>query len=151
MEVSGSLDKKTADDRDDRLWARARINAAGRLEQAMMAVEMLTTDRSGPGATRSRCSSTAATSGARRSNARSLTKPRRCSRPRVAWATAGRSCWDDKGWHAGVIGIVAGRLAEALSSADRDHRAGRGDLPRLGALDSRDSTCTKLSKTARKD
>ncbi len=34
----------TADDRDGRLRPGARINAAGRLERAMMAVEMLTTD-----------------------------------------------------------------------------------------------------------
>ena len=94
MEVSGSLDKKRLTTGMVGFGLAPRINAAGRLEQAMMAVEMLTTDDPPSRATRSRCRSTAATSAARKSNARSSTKPRRCSRPRGAWATGGRSCWD---------------------------------------------------------
>ena len=111
-----------------------RINAAGRLEQAMMAVEMLTTtDVRAVARSRVRARS-AATSGDRRSNARSLTKPRRCSRPRGAWATAGRSCWDD-GLARGGDRHRRRPPGGGVSSADRDHLPGRRDLTRLGALD----------------
>ena len=44
MEVSGSLDKKRLTTGMVGFGLAPRINAAGRLEQAMMAVEMLTTD-----------------------------------------------------------------------------------------------------------
>ena len=44
MEVSGSLDKKRLTTGMIGFGLAPRINAAGRLEQAMMAVEMLTTD-----------------------------------------------------------------------------------------------------------
>ena len=44
MEVSGSLDKKRLTAGMVGFGLAPRINAAGRLEQAMMAVEMLTTD-----------------------------------------------------------------------------------------------------------
>ena len=74
---------------------------------------------------RSRWCSIDATSGARRSSARSSTKRSRCSRPTAAWATDGRSCWHAKGWHAGVIGIVAGRLAESYHRPADRHLARR--------------------------
>ena len=53
MEVSGCLDKKRLTTGTVGFGLAPRINAAGRLERAMMAVEMLTTDDSMPGPARS--------------------------------------------------------------------------------------------------
>src|SRR5262249_189791 len=88
-----------------------RINAAGRLERAMMAVEMLTTDD----ALRARQIATELD----RCNVRRQEIERRIqdeARPMVeaAGGGAGRRpiALARQGWHPGVMGIVGGRLAE---------------------------------------
>ena len=125
-----------------------RINAAGRLEQAMMAVEMLTTDdlfaaREIAG------------------DARSVATQRRQEVERQIFDEAqemhqgrggpGRSPGD----RAGTPRLARGRHRHrrrppggSVSSADCDHLAGRRDRPGLGSVDSRASTCTRRSKTA---
>ena len=86
--------QETADDRDDRLWARAPDQRGGATRTGDDGRRDAHDRRSAHVQTRSRCCSIVATSGARKSNDRSLTRPRRCSRPRAAWAIGGRSCWD---------------------------------------------------------
>jgi single-stranded-DNA-specific exonuclease len=113
MEVSGSLAKKRLTTGMIGFGLAPRINAAGRLEQAMMAVEMLTTDDA--------------------IRAREIAllldgyNKRRQEVERQIFDEAHEMLMADgglgdrraivlgrQGWHAGVIGIVAGRLAEAF-------------------------------------
>jgi single-stranded-DNA-specific exonuclease len=113
MEVCGALDKKRLTTGMVGFGLAPRINAAGRLEQAMMAVEMLTTDDAG--------------------RAREIAmlldgfNKRRQEVERQIFDEAQKMLEADgglgdrraivlgrSGWHAGVIGIVAGRLAEAF-------------------------------------
>jgi single-stranded-DNA-specific exonuclease len=113
MEVSGSKDKKRLTTGMVGFGLAPRINAAGRLEQAMMAVEMLTTDDP--------------------TRAREIAllldcyNKRRQEVERQIFDEAQEMIKSDGGlgerraivlgrpnWHAGVIGIVAGRLAEAF-------------------------------------
>ena len=113
MEVSGSLDKKRLTTGMVGFGLAPRINAAGRLEQAMMAVELLTTDDPARG----------------REIALLLDgfNKRRQEVERQIFEEAHEMIKAEGGlgdrraivlgranWHAGVIGIVAGRLAEAF-------------------------------------
>ena len=74
LEVSGCLNKKKLTSGTVGFTLGPRINAAGRLERAMRAVEMLTTDDAG-WRKRSPRSSKSATPDARRSSGRSTKKP----------------------------------------------------------------------------
>ena len=86
-----------------------RINAAGRLERAMRAVEMLTTeDPETPGQSpRNSISSTAA---ARRSSA--IVSERGNVLAEGGLKERRAIVLGRKGWHPGVIGIVASRLVD---------------------------------------
>ena len=116
-----------------------RINAAGRLHRADAGLELLLTED--PGARRGD------RRGARRASTPSAatSRPGSCSRPRrrsPSRARPPRYVLAGEGWHPGVIGIVASRIAE------RHHRpavliALDGDGGhRLGPLDPRRSTCS---------
>ena len=134
MEVSGSLDKKRLTAGMVGFGLAPRINAAGRLERAMMAVEMLTTDDASK---RRTIAAVLEACNTRRQEverqivdeARAMLEAegglgdRRCDR-------AGK-----KGWHAGVIGIVAGRLAEMYHRPAIVDLARRRDLAGLGPFD----------------
>ena len=111
MEVSGSLDKKRLTTGMVAFGLAPRINAAGRLEQAMMAVEMLTTDDA------EQAKSIAAT--LETCNTRRQEVERQILDEARAMLEAEGGLGDRRaivlareGWHAGVIGIVASRLAE---------------------------------------
>ena len=113
MEVSGSLDKRRLTTGMIGFGLAPRINAAGRLEQAMMAVEMLTTDD----LPRAREIALLLDGYNKRrqeverqifDEAQEMLKAEGGLGDRKAIVLGG------KGWHAGVIGIVAGRLAEAF-------------------------------------
>ncbi len=111
MEVSGCLGKRKLNTGTVGFILAPRINAAGRLERAMMAVEMLTTDD----ATRAqqialeldRCNTRRQEIERRiQDEARSMLEASGGVADRRSIVLAG------PGWHPGVIGIVAGRLAE---------------------------------------
>jgi single-stranded-DNA-specific exonuclease len=111
MEVSGCLGKRQLTTGTVGFVLGPRINAAGRLERAMMAVEMLTTDDS---VQASELASELDRCNTRRQEierqiyeqARAQLEAEGGVRDRGALVLAG------KDWHPGVIGIVAGRLAE---------------------------------------
>jgi single-stranded-DNA-specific exonuclease len=111
MEVSGCSARKRLNTGTVGFVLAPRINAAGRLERAMMAVEMLTTDD----AMRARQIALELD----RCNARRQEIERRIHDEARAMIEAAGGVADRRsivlaspGWHPGVIGIVAGRLAE---------------------------------------
>jgi single-stranded-DNA-specific exonuclease len=111
MEVSGCLTRKRLNTGTVGFVLAPRINAAGRLERAMMAVEMLTTDDA------LRAQQIALELD--RCNARRQEIERRIQDEARAMIEASGGVADRRsivlaspGWHPGVIGIVAGRLAE---------------------------------------
>jgi single-stranded-DNA-specific exonuclease len=112
MEVSGCLAKRRLNTGTVGFVLAPRINAAGRLERAMMAVEMLTTDD----AIRARQIALELD----RCNARRQEIERRIHEEARGMIEAAGGVADRRsivvgrpGWHPGVIGIVAGRLAES--------------------------------------
>jgi single-stranded-DNA-specific exonuclease len=111
MEVSGSLDKKRLTAGMVGFSLAPRINAAGRLERAMMAVQMLTTDD--PAQARSIASVLDSCNSRRQEVERQILNEAR------AMIDAEGGLGDRhslvlarEGWHAGVIGIVASRLVD---------------------------------------
>jgi single-stranded-DNA-specific exonuclease len=106
------IDRKTALDSDDIAFSLApRLNAAGRLGQAQLAVELLTT-RSSDRAT-ALAEYLHELNGSRQSLERSiylaankLAQEQHDQERDAAFVLA------ERGWHPGVIGIVAGRLVE---------------------------------------
>ena len=114
LEVSGCLDKKRLTSGTVGFVLGPRINAAGRLERAMMAVEMLTTEDT----TRAQ---EIATELDQCNSRRQEIERKIFEEARVMIEESGgirdRSSivLSNKGWHAGVIGIVASRLVEAYN------------------------------------
>jgi single-stranded-DNA-specific exonuclease len=113
LAVSGSLDKKRLTTGMIGFGLAPRINAAGRLEQAMMAVELLTTDNS------VRADEIALLLDG--CNKRRQEVERQIFEEARQMLEADGGIGDRRaivlgrqGWHAGVIGIVAGRMAEAF-------------------------------------
>ncbi len=86
-----------------------RINAAGRLHDASLGLQLLTSRVARGGAARWPRCSMAPTPSARASRAPS--SPRRSSRRRRARTSRGFVLYSE-GWHPGVIGIVASRVVE---------------------------------------
>ena len=110
-----------------------RINAAGRLHRADAGLELLLTERR-------RRAPTQIAARARRRRTPSAATPRRasCSRPRRRSREAGDApayVLAGEGWHPGVIGIVASRIAERHHRPVRDDRARRRRGHGLGPLD----------------
>ena len=111
MEVSGCLDKRRLTTGTVGFVLGPRINAAGRLERAMMAVEMLTTEDT--------VLAGEIASELDRCNTRRQEIERQIYEQARAMIEAQGGVSDRwaivlaaKDWHPGVIGIVAGRLAE---------------------------------------
>ena len=111
MQVAGIDDKQTLDSEDIGFSIGPRINAAGRLGQAQLAIELLTTDN------QQRATALAEylheLNNSRQSLERSINiaankqiKEQFDAEKDAAFVLASAD------WHAGVIGIVAGRLAE---------------------------------------
>jgi single-stranded-DNA-specific exonuclease len=111
MEVSGALNKRRLTTGTVGFSLAPRINAAGRLDRAMMAVELLTTDdprRAVEIATElDRCN-------AQRQEVERTILDEAQAIIKAEGGISGRGAivLGRKHWHAGVIGIVAGRLAE---------------------------------------
>jgi len=111
MEVSGTRDKKRLTTGMIGFGLAPRINAAGRLERAMTAVELLTTDdpeqARALAAELDRCNT-------RRQEVERQMLYEAQEMLKAAGGVGDRSAivLGRKGWHAGVIGIVAGRLAD---------------------------------------
>jgi single-stranded-DNA-specific exonuclease len=111
LDASGSLDRKRLTTGMVGFGLAPRINAAGRLERAMMAVEMLTTDD----VERARqIAAELETYNIRRQDVeREIVEQARAMLDAEGGLGDRRAIvLAREGWHAGVIGIVAGRLAE---------------------------------------
>jgi single-stranded-DNA-specific exonuclease len=114
MEVSGCLGRKRLSTGTVGFTLAPRINAAGRLERAMMAVEMLTTEEM------ERASSIALelnSCNARRQEIERLMLEEAHAMIKAQGGVHGRGAivLAREGWHAGVIGVAAGRLAEVYN------------------------------------
>ena len=114
MGVAGCLGKKDLSTGTIGFSLAPRINAAGRLERAMLAVEMLTTDDHEPGRGPGPGSSTLCNKPSGRRSSGGIVEEAHA----MIAAQGGihgpraRSSWATKAWHPGVIGIVASRLVE---------------------------------------
>jgi len=112
LEQVAGLDKKPAIDCEDVAFAIApRLNAAGRLGQAPLALELLITDS--PERARKLAEFISGLNEQRQTLERSVYR----AANREARQECERNCRTGlvlcgRGWHPGVIGIVAGRLAE---------------------------------------
>lgn len=111
MQVSGCLGKARLNTGNIGFGLAPRINAAGRLEQARLAVELLTTDDA------ERALELAKTlddcNGRRREVERQMVDEAHAMiSERGGLGGRGAIVLGKEGWHPGVIGIVAGRLAE---------------------------------------
>ncbi len=106
------LDSKTELSSEDIAFTLApRLNAAGRLGQAQLAVELLVTDR--PGRAEELAQYIDQLNGTRQSLQRSiLLAANKQAKTEFNPAADTALVLADRGWHPGVIGIVAGRLAE---------------------------------------
>ena len=119
------LDQKAALDCEDIGFMLApRLNAAGRLGQAQLGVELLTTESAERAAALAEYLHELNSSRDSLERSIYLAANKQVQQEfdpehNAALVLAGR------GWHAGVIGIVAGRLAEKYQSAGRAHRSGR--------------------------
>lgn len=111
LEVSGCLDKKKLTSGMMGFNLGPRINAAGRLERAMMAVEMLTTADT---ARAREIASELDRCNARRQEIEQemVAEAHEMIKALGGLSERGAIVVGRAGWHAGVIGIVAGRLME---------------------------------------
>jgi len=111
LKITGLTDKQRLSSEDVAFMVAPRLNAAGRLGQAQLAIELLTTDE--PGRATALAEYIHQLNESRQSLERSIylaankqAKERFDPQGDTALVLAAR------GWHPGVIGIVAGRLAE---------------------------------------
>jgi single-stranded-DNA-specific exonuclease len=111
MEVSGCLGKRRLSTGTVGFSLAPRINAAGRLAQAMMAVEMLTTEEA---ALASSIASELDLCNTRRKEIERSILEQAHEMIKASGGVSGRGAivLAHESWHPGVIGIVAGRLTE---------------------------------------
>ena len=111
MEVSGCLDKRKLTTGSVGFNMGPRINAAGRLERAMMAVEMLTTDDT---ALAREIASELDRCNTRRQEIEHtiVAEAHEMIKAQGGLGDRGAIVLGKEGWHPGVIGIVASRLME---------------------------------------
>lgn len=131
MKVAGLEDKKVLDAEDIGFGIAPRINAAGRLGQARLAVELLTTQNA------ERAASLAdyldqLNNNRRTVERRILKQAKQMVAEKPDWAEHGALVLSHDDWHPGVIGIVANRVAEhfekptILVSLNAETRLGQG-------------------------
>jgi single-stranded-DNA-specific exonuclease len=110
LDVSGLSDSSRLDAEDIAFQLAPRLNAAGRLGQAQLAVELLITDR--PDRAKELAQYLDGLNGNRQTLERSiyLAAGKQISEHDLAGDSA--LVLAQHGWHPGVLGIVAGRLAE---------------------------------------
>ena len=149
LDVSGAAPGKRLTSGTVGFGLAPRINAAGRLERAMMAVELLTT--ADPVRAREIALILDDTNLRRQQVERQiLDEAKEMIKAEGGLGDRRSIVLGRKGWHAGVIGIVAGRLAEMfhrpsiLVAHGRKYRKARRGR-------SRDSTSTRRSRNVRKD
>ncbi len=111
MRVCGLADKRSFDSEDIGFTIGPRLNAAGRLGQAQLAVELLTTQ------SEERALALAEYIEELNSSRQSLERSIMLAANKQATSqfdpdNDSALVLADRGWHAGVIGIIAGRLAE---------------------------------------
>ena len=112
MEVSGCLDKKRLTAGMVGFNLGPRINAAGRLERAAQAVEMLTTDDAALASNLAGCLDRC--NAERQEVERTIVaEAHQMIEAEGGLSDRGAVVLGRKGWHPGVIGIVASRLADS--------------------------------------
>lgn len=112
MRVAGCLDKKKLTSGIVGFNLGPRINAAGRLERAMRAVELLTTDDAELAA-RIAAELDECNANRQRIEAAIVAESRAMVEEQGGAAELGAIVLGREGWHPGVIGIVASRLVDA--------------------------------------
>lgn len=131
MKVSGLLDASQFQAEDIGFAIAPRINAAGRLGQARLAVELLTTDDSARALTLADYLNQL-NKDRQTVERRILKQAKEMVAERPEWQNAAALVLADKDWHPGVIGIVASRVAEhfqkptVLISLHRQDDIGQG-------------------------
>jgi single-stranded-DNA-specific exonuclease len=113
FKLTGLSDKPAFDAEDAGFTIGPRLNAAGRLGQAQLAVELLTTD-SQPRAT-SLAEYINQLNGSRESLERKIQKAAFRMIAENNLENDAAIVLADRDWHVGIIGIVAGRVAERLN------------------------------------
>ncbi|MFN0050844.1 MAG: single-stranded-DNA-specific exonuclease RecJ [Planctomycetales bacterium] len=134
------LSKATLDAEDIGFTIAPRINAAGRLGQARLAVELLTTDNV-------ERAETLATYLEEQNKARQTVDKRIFKQARELleshpdWLRQPALVLDSGDWHAGVIGIVAGRIAEhfqkpsIMIAVNHQEQSGQGSARSFAGFD----------------
>jgi single-stranded-DNA-specific exonuclease len=131
LQVAGLTDKQQLTAEDIGFALAPRINAAGRLGQARLAVELLTTDN------RQRAAQLAEYVDQLNKNRQSVERriyreAKQQVEEHAAWQGHAALVLAHHEWHPGVIGIVAGRIAERyerpaiLIALDEQQQAGQG-------------------------
>jgi single-stranded-DNA-specific exonuclease len=111
LKVAGLAEKRRIDAEDVGFTLGPRLNAAGRLGQAQLAVELLLTDR--PERAEELALYVDGLNGSRQKLENSIyLAANKQAKEQFDPDTDAAIVLADHGWHAGVIGIVAGRLAE---------------------------------------
>jgi len=111
LKVAGLAEKRQIDAEDVGFTLGPRLNAAGRLGQAQLAVELLLTDR--PERAEELARYVDGLNGSRQKLEHSIyLAANKQAKEQFDPDTDAAIVLADHGWHAGVIGIVAGRLAE---------------------------------------
>ena len=140
LQATGLAEKSELVAEDIGYTIAPRINAAGRLGQARLAVEMLTTENA------ERAKMLAAyleeQNKARQTVERKMTKQtKELVAAHPEWADAAALVLEHHEWHAGVIGIVASRVAEQfqkpaiLIARSAPDQPGQGSARTFGSLD----------------
>lgn len=140
LHVAGLADKPSLTAEDIGFALAPRINAAGRLGQARLAVELLTTTDEHRAAQIAR--HVDELNKTRQSVERKIYRQaRELVEGHDAWSSHPALVLAHAEWHRGVIGIVAGRLAESferpavLIALDPQRRAGQGSARSYGGFD----------------
>ncbi len=136
LEVTGALNKRKLTSGTIGFGLAPRINAAGRLERAMRAVELLTTDD--PALARAIAGELDECNARRQEVEQTIVKDAHdMIRAAGEVGTRGALVVGRAGWHPGVIGIVASRLVETYHRPAVVVALGDEARPGLRAVDSR--------------
>ncbi len=140
LEVAGLHDKQTLVAEDIGFGLAPRLNAAGRLGQARLAVELLTTDN--PQRARQLAEYVDELNKSRQTvERRMFRQARELVDESPGWTDHRALVLAHPDWHVGVVGIVAGRIAEHFArpaiviALDEQRQSGQGSGRSHGGLD----------------
>lgn len=140
MQVAGLHEKPALSSEDIGFALAPRLNAAGRLGQARLAVELLTTDN--PQRAQQLAEYVDELNRSRQSVERRMFKQaRELVDEQPAWRDQRALVLAHGEWHAGVVGIVAGRVAEhferpaVVVALDEQRKGGQGSARSYGGFD----------------